>query len=99
MYCVDGQARNLKRYLIKSNSLPQVKEEKLFIFIIKLQILSYQGREFHKFFWAINCCHGFYKIFAFRKNIFAFDRPPPYPMHKKISNIFLQLLGWKSEEF
>ena len=34
----------------------------------KLQILSYQSREFHKFFWAINCCnsetHGFHKIFA-----------------------------------
>ena len=74
MYCVDGQARNLKRYLIKSNSLHQVKEEKLFIFIIKLQILSYQS----SFFWEINCCsyrtHGFHKIFTFREDIFAFSR-------------------------
>ena len=40
--------------------------------------MSYQSREFHKFFWAINCCsyktHGFHKIFAFSRNfhIFAF---------------------------
>ena len=41
--------------------------------IIKLQILRYQSREFHKFFLGINCCsyntHGFHEIFAFR--IFA----------------------------
>ena len=33
--------------------------------------MSYQSREFQKFFWALNCCsyktHGFHKIFAFRK--------------------------------
>ena len=35
--------------------------------------MRYQSREFHKFFWAINCCscntYGFHEIFAFR--IFA----------------------------
>jgi len=45
--------------------------------IIELWILSYQSREFNKFFWAINCCsyktHGFHKIFA-SENISAFLR-------------------------
>ena len=39
--------------------------------IIQLQILSFESREFHKFFCAINCCgyktHGLLKIFAFRQ--------------------------------
>ena len=40
----------------------------------KLQILRNQSREFHKFFWAINCCssntHGFHEIFAFFRETF-----------------------------
>ena len=36
------------------------------------------SREFHKFFWAFNCCcyktHGFHKISTFRENNFAFSR-------------------------
>ena len=46
----------------------KVKEEKLFIWHNKTSNMSYQSREFHKFFRAINCCsfktHGFHKIFA-----------------------------------
>ena len=37
--------------------------------------MRYQSREFHKFFWAINCCsyntHGFHEIFAFWKFCFV----------------------------
>ncbi len=37
--------------------------------------MSYQSLEFHKFFWAINCCsyitNGFHKIFTFSR--FAFS--------------------------
>ena len=35
--------------------------------------MRYQSREFHKFFWGINCCsyntHGFHGIFASREKI------------------------------
>ena len=51
-----------------------MKEKKLFL--LKLQILSYQNIEFHKFFWAINCfsykTHGFHKLFEFSQNFALF---------------------------
>ena len=60
----------------KIQTFIKVKEEKLFI---RLQILSYQRREFHTFFFGINCCsyktHGFHKVYSFREiSLFLFSR-------------------------
>ena len=52
----------------KIQTFIKVKKEKLFI-RHKTSNMRYQSREFHKFFWAINCCsyktRGFHKISEF----------------------------------